>query len=133
MAYDIIAQESATTATTTSPEEIAIWMYMADNSYPGYTVPTGKIFKGWMLARDTSSSCDYTITYAAISKAAKLPYGNEGGTTLAGTMYHVSTGFEGKWPIYLNAGDNIQRRSSHPWYLMGLETIVNTVSWDTSS
>jgi hypothetical protein len=102
-------------------------------TYPGYTVPTGKIFKGWILARDSSSNCDYTITYGAISKANFLPYGAAGGTALGGTMYHTSTGFEGKWPIYLNAGDKIERRSSHPWYLMGLETAVNTVSWDTSS
>ena len=129
MAYDIVAQSSG--GTITSPAEVAILMYMATDSEE-YEVPTGKMFRGWIMARDGSSNCDYTYTPGTIAKAANAKMGDRG-SAHSGTMYARSTGDNGQWPINMNAGDKIKRRSSHPWTLMGLETAINTVSWDTSS
>ena len=130
MAYDIIAQESSG-STTTSPAEVAIFMRLSDSA-DQYTVPTGKIFKGFSFCHNTGTSWEYTFTPGTISTTTNSQAG-DGGAALSGTFYHTSTGFENKYPIYMNAGDKIERRGSHSWYLMGLETTVNTVSWDTSS
>ena len=116
MAYDIVAQQSTG---VTSPAEVAIWKKGTDNATL-YTVPTGKMFRGWIIARDASSGENYKYTPS-------------GGTALDGSFFHTSTGFEGRWPINMNAGDQIACRSSHYWTLMGIETAINTVSWDTSS
>ena len=130
MAYDTIAQAAGPTSTV-SPAEVAIWINMSSNTIE-YEVPAGKIFKGWLIAHDTSTSPDYTYTPGSTSVGANSQMGNAG-AVFNGTFRHTSTGFESKWPLNLNAGDKIKRRSSHPWTLMGLETTVNTVSWDTSS
>ncbi len=129
MAYDTVAQ--AAPSTTTSPAEVAIWINMSSDTIE-YEVPAGKIFKGWLIGHSTSTSPDYTYTPGATSTAAHSIMGNNG-ALFNGGFHHTSTGFEGKWPMMMNAGDKIKRRSSHNWTLMGLETTVNTVSWDTSS
>lgn len=129
MAYDTIAQTAPNT--TASPNEVAIWIYMGSDDRE-YEVPAGKIFKGWLMSHDTSTSPAYTYTPGTTSTTANSQMGHNG-ASIGGTFYHTSTGFESKWPLNLNAGDKIKRRSSHPWTLMGLETTVNTVSWDTSS
>ena len=133
MAYDTVAQghDSTASSTDSSPAELAIWVYMADDNVI-YTVPTGKMFRGWILARDGSSNCSYTYTPGAVGKLGFLKQGSNG-NALSGTMYSRSTGDNGQWPIMMNAGDKLQRRSSETWYLMGIETAINTVSWDTSS
>jgi hypothetical protein len=129
MAYDTIAQ--AAPATTTSPNEVAILIYMgADTTI--YTVPEGKIFKGWIIGHSGSTSPTYTYTPGSVSTTAHSIMGNAGGE-ITGTLHHTSTGFENKWPMMMNALDTLKRASSHNWTLMGLETTVNTVSWDTSS
>ena len=130
MAYDIIAQETAAVAAT-SPAEIAIFQRM-DTDADAYTVPVGRIFKGFTFCHNTGTSWDYTFYPGTTSVAANSRAG-DGGAVLDGTFHHTSTGFENKYPLYMNAGDKIKRRSSHSWYLMGIETTVNTVSWDTSS
>ena len=130
MAYDIVAQESSG-STVTSPAEVALWVHMADDSVM-YSVPTGKMFRGWIVARDASSNCDYTYTPGSVSTGAFAKMGNNS-SAYNGTMYHTSTGFDGRWPINMNALDSIKRRSSHNWVLMGIETAINTVSWDTGS
>ena len=129
MAYDTIAQ--AGPATTASPNEVAIWIYMSSDSIE-YEVPAGKIFKGWIHCHNASTSIGYSYTPGSTSTGAFTNMGNEG-ALLNGEFGHTSTGFENRWPINMNAGDKLKRRSSHPWTLMGLETTVNTVSWDTSS
>jgi hypothetical protein len=129
MAYDTVAQ--AGVVTTTSPNEVAIWINMSSDSIE-YTVPAGKIFKGWILSYTTGGNSDYTYTPSAASIALHSTMGNNG-ALFNGAFYHTSTGFENKYPMMMNAGDKIKRRSSHAWTLMGLETTVNTVSWDTSS
>jgi hypothetical protein len=131
MAYDTVAQGHDSAATITSPAEVAIWINMSTDSIE-YTVPNGKMFRGWLLPHSTSTSPDYTYTPGTTSTTANSQMGNNG-ALFSGTMYHTSTGHDAKWPINMNAGDKIKRRSSHPWTLMGLETTVNTVSWDTSS
>jgi hypothetical protein len=131
MAYDTVAQGHDSSGTTTSPNEVAIWMYFTSDTIE-YTVPTGKIFKGWLLPYNTTTSPDYTFTPSAASIALHSTMGNNG-AVFNGTFYHTSTGHDAKWPMMMNAGDKIKRRSSHTWTLMGLETTVNTVSWDTSS
>jgi hypothetical protein len=130
MAYDTIAQ-AGPAAGATSPNEVAIWMNFGADSIE-YQVPAGKIFKGWLVAHDSSTSPTYTYTPGPTSTTGHSQMGNNG-SVLDGTFYHTSTGFESKWPMMMNAGDKIRRRSSHSWTLMGLETTVNTVSWDTSS
>ena len=130
MAYDTVAQQAPAGATT-SPAEVAIWVYMVDNNVE-YEVPTGKMFRGWIMARDGSSNCDYTYTPGSVATTAFAKQGSNG-SALSGTMYSRSTGDNGQWPINMNAGDKLKRRSSHTWYLMGIETTINTVSWDTSS
>jgi len=130
MAYDIVAQAAGPTSTV-SPAEVAIWINMSSDSIE-YTVPTGKVFKGWIHCHNSSTSIGYTYTPSSTSTTAHSIMGNNG-SAYDGEFGHTSTGFENKWPIMMNAGDKIKRRSSHPWTLMGLETTVNTVSWDTSS
>ena len=129
MAYDTVAQ-GHDSSTITSPAEVAIWINMVSDNIE-YTVPTGKIFKGWMHCQNASTSPTYTYTPSSTSVGANSQMGSNG-SVLDGTFYHTSTGFENRWPIMMNAGDKIKRRSSHNWTLMGLETTVNTVSWDTS-
>lgn len=129
MAYDIVAQASA--GQITSPAEVAIWVYMIADDVE-YEVPAGKMFRGWIMARDGSSNCEYTYTPSSVSLGAFSKMGYNGGA-LNGTMYSRSTGDNGQWPINMNAGDKVKRNSSHTWYLMGIETAINTVSWDTSS
>ena len=131
MAYDTVAQAGPTEAVT-SPAEVAIWIYMSSDSIE-YTVPAGKIFKGWIQAHNASTAPTFTYTPGSISRAAHSIMGNNGGAITGSTFYHTSTGFEGKWPIYMNAGDKLKRSSSHNWMIIGIETTVNTVSWDTSS
>ncbi len=132
MAYDTVAQGHDSVGAATSPAEVAIWIRMNSDTII-YTVPTGKIFKGWLFAHDTSTSPAYTYTPSAATLALNAQMGGTGaGNELLGTFYHTSTGFENKWPIMMNAGDKLMRRSSQSWTLMGLETAVNTVSWDTS-
>ena len=128
MAYDIVAQEAGA---PTSPNEVAILIYMASDSII-YTVPAGKTFKGWIIGHSASTSPTYVYTPGATSVAAHSIMGNNGGE-FTGTLHHTSTGMENKWPMMMNAGDKLKRASSHNWVLMGLETAVNTVSWDTSS
>ena len=130
MAYDIVAQESSG-STVTSPAEVAIWVKMVDDSVI-YTVPTGKMFRGWVVARDGSSNCDYTYTPGSVATGAFAKMGNNG-AALNSTFYSRSTGDMGQWPINMNAGDALKRRSSHDRTLMGIETAINTVSWDTGS
>ena len=131
MAYDTVAQGHDSVGTVTSPAEVAIWMYFATDSEE-YTVPNGKIFKGWIISRNETSNCDFTYTPGSTSLAANSKMGDRG-SAHSGTMYHSSTGMDNRWPVHMNAGDKVKRRSSHTWFLMGLETTVNTVSWDTSS
>jgi len=131
MAYDIVAQ--AAPSTVTSPAEVAIWIRMNSDTII-YTVPTGKVFKGWIMNVNSSSDVEYTYTPSAATLALNSQMGGTGaGNELLGTFYHTSTGFENKHPIMMNAGDQLKRRGSQAWTLMGLETTVNTVSWDTSS
>ena len=59
MAYDIIAQETAAVAAT-SPAEIAIFQRM-DTDADAYTVPVGRIFKGFTFCHNTGTSWDYTF------------------------------------------------------------------------
>lgn len=127
MAYDTVAQ--AGPETTTSPNEVAIFMRMGTGHT--YTVPTGKIFKGHIHSASASSNVYFYYTPSAATLVLNPKQGDDG-AYLQDYFYHTSTGFENKWPVYLNAGDILRADSSEDWFLIGLETTVNTVSWDTS-
>ena len=90
MAYDTVAQGHDSPGTTASPNEIAIWIYMGHDDRE-YTVPTGKIFKGWLISHDSSTSPAYTYTPGTASKAANTQMGHNG-AAIGGTFYHTSTG-----------------------------------------
>ena len=73
MAYDTVAQ-GHDSSTTTSPAEVAIWIRMNSDSIQ-YEVPAGKIFKGWLVSHDTSTSPAYTYTPSSATLALNSQMG----------------------------------------------------------
>jgi hypothetical protein len=118
MAYDTIAQ-AAPAGAITSPAEVMIHR-TAVASTDLYTVPDGKVFKGYLVYQEAG--------------AARCRIKDNGSSTYVTFNFgYSSTGSDTRWPIFLNAGDVISGDGSLAnWMLMGIETTVNTVSWDTS-
>ena len=118
MAYDTIAQ-AAGPSTTISPAEVMIHK-QGVTSTDVYTVPAGKVFKGYLVYQEAG--------------AARCRIKDNGSETYVTFNFgYSSTGSDTRWPIFLNAGDIISGDGSLAnWMLMGIETTVNTVSWDTS-
>ena len=120
MAYDTVAQ-TAPAGATVSPAEVMIHKANTAGSTDLYTVPAGKVFKGYIVSQEAG--------------AARCRIKDSGSSTYVTFNFgYSSTGSRVHWPMFLNAGDVISSDGSvYNWMLMGIETTVNTVSWDTSS